>query len=476
MKYYKELIAFFSLLFLSVGFIYFTPKVVYSTLALFILLAAWRSKKDYFWLAFFFILNDYPGGLFSGGLASDPNRIPLYTFAPGLSFTLTQLFYLMLFLKIKKKYSDQFQPTNFFNPELKSIVILFIILIVLSPVMGFSLTSFSRIVQIGIALIIFYVFFKSIRSKEIFYRFLNLIFPFAFIALLLQLYSLVNGHQLITLFKPSVTSIQGILGDEIPEGWWSRAIEMPQVVFVCFAGSLFLLSFNEKLFNRNYLIFVNIFAFSSILLSATRSWSFSFIFAYFLFFLFNGKKVKEIFVFIFIGLLLATVLFFYSEPFQKQIFVSLDRLSTVEFILKGDITAGGTVRRFDLTSASVIDGFLSSTVILGAGFSEHFFKYANGHVGYHNMLLNSGIIGFGIFIFIIISLLKFPFRFVKKYPQYSAKLKTSVIPLVILLIINSSTQTIGFTPDGLNRWILMSFSFLVINHSISFWVINKDKT
>lgn len=101
--------------------------------------------------------------------------------------------------------------------------------------------------------------------------------------------------------------------------------------------------------------------------------------------------------------------------------------------------------------------FSESTIILGSGFSDHYWENADGHVGYQNLLFNTGIIGAFIFLLITIKMLLKVYS--KRLPYDNNKL--AILPLILLLIINTGTQTIGFT-IGAERMILNAFAVVLI--------------
>jgi len=446
--------------------LYYIPAPIKHILYLGILPAVWYSKKDYFWVALFFVITDIPGGLFSGGTRIDEYSLPLYSPAESISFSITELFYILIFIKVLKKYKRSSIPKNFFKGQMTAILILFVILIVISFPMGVSFQSLKNVYKTIIYLSLFYSFYRIINSEEKLIKFWGLLFPFTFIAVGLQLYSLLAGQQLIALFKPGVTSVQGVLDTTGALGNWMRPIELVHVLLVCFTGTLFLLSYQKHNFSKNYLLLVNVMSFLGILLTGTRAWVLAFVLGYLIFFALTSGKAKEfsrfaIMIFI-VGLLLVN----FSPTLEKQVFTSWDRLTTVKSLAQGDITAGGTLGRLDRRAPRVMKGFESSNIIFGAGFSDRFYDYADGHVGYHNILLNIGIFGSFVIAITVLSLLIFPFSRITKYTEASpAWLKITVIPLLILMFINTGTQTIGFTPDGSNRVLLMSYAFVLINLS-----------
>ena len=62
----RELIRFYSLLALTVFFVYYVPPIFNKAYFILLLAVFWKSKKDYFWFAFVLILINQAGGLFQG--------------------------------------------------------------------------------------------------------------------------------------------------------------------------------------------------------------------------------------------------------------------------------------------------------------------------------------------------------------------------------------------------------------------------
>lgn len=457
-----------SFILFSLAFVlYYIPTPIREYLFLPTLYFAWKSKKDYFWIALFFLMTDVPGGLFSGMEKIDPYGLPMYRFG-AFSISILELFYLVIFLKAINKSNKERQIHNFFKVDLMFITGLFFILIIVSLALGTSYVSMKLMYKTMIYLTLFYSFYKLIDSKEKLFRFFGLLFPFAFLAVSLQLFSLIFKRQLVSLFKPGVTVTQGVL--QVAEGThaWVRPIEMAHVLLICFAATLFLISFKKHNYNRTYLMTVNLVSFFGILLTGTRSWILAFLAAYFFFFIVTYKNTKTLLKMLLVSGALGAVIIYFVPVLEQQAISAWSRFMTVQDIVQGDITAGGTMGRYDQRAPYVMEGFYSSTIFFGAGFSDHFYAYADGHVGYHNILLNTGILGSLIFLFFLLRLLFYPFK--KKGRQKNIDtswLKVSILPLIILLVLNSGTQTLGFTPDGSNRFILMAVAFVLVNLSVT---------
>ena len=466
-KNIREFSALTFILFSLAFVLYYIPPPIREYLFLPTLYFTWKSKKDYFWIAFFFLMTDIPGGLFSGMEKIDPYGLPMYKFG-GLSISILELFYIVAFLKAVNNSIKAAQIYNFFKTELMFVMGLFFVLLLVSLALGTSYVSMKLTYKTMIYLTIFYSFYKLIDSKEKLFRFFGLLFPFSFMAVALQLFSLIFKKQLVSLFKPSVTVVQGVL--QVTEGShaWVRPIEMAHVLLICFAATLFLISFKKHNYNRTYLMIVNLVSFFGILLTGTRSWILAFFTAYLYFFVVTYKNTKTFLKMLSVSGALAAVIIYFVPVLEQQALIAWDRFMTVQDILEGDITAGGTMGRYDQRAPRVMDGFYASTIFFGAGFSDHYYAYHDAHVGYHNILLNTGVLGSLIFLFFLLRLLSSPFK--KKGRQENIDtswLKVSILPLIILLVLNSGTQTLGFKPDGSNRFIIMSFAFVLINFSLT---------
>jgi len=466
------------LLYLTIAavLVYYVPAPFNKILFLGVLPLAWRTKRDYLWLAFFFIVGDMPGGLFSGGLVGDPYRLPIYNLMPDISFTIREIYLLLILVKVlfKPDRKQNFQK-NYFTKELTLLGYYLILLLVISTFMGMTFDGYKSFYKICLNLTLFISVPLIFYNRDYFVKFLNILFPFAIIAILFQVYSLTFGQQLIAVLKPGV----GVLSGSGSAEEWQRPIEMAHVLLVCFTGSLFFLNKGNRFFKLRYLIIINLVSFLAIFLTGTRTWFLALILVYLYFFLTRLQQISSVFI-RYIFIISAIVIGIGFVPvIRDQIFNAWDRLSTLENFAEGDITAGGTVSRFDVRGPRVMEGFRASTIISGAGFSKLYYEYQDGHVGYQNMLLNAGIAGIILFALIIAKALYIPYRMSMfgNLPSLSKhELKASSLLLIALLIINTGTQTLGYTPDGNNRFLLMVLALTFINQAINFALKNSKQT
>lgn len=458
----KDVRNFFLLLIGAVIVIYFIPYPFNNLIFLLILPITWKSKKDYFWFAFFLILLDQPGGLFHGGERNDTQRLPIYNLTGKISFTIAELYFLLMLAKVNK-YKDKFSVKLLrINPEFKLLLILFIILVIISIPIGFSSTSIRNVYKTLLILTVFYTFIKIFNNKNELSRFLNLMFPFAFIAFGLQIFGLIFRQQLIGFLKTGVTVTQGVFTSGLNQGI-DRPIELVHVLFICFTASLYLLNEKNNVFSKTYLIFIALFSYVSITITATRSWFIAFSFGLLFFFLYSIRHNKKVFVFTVVIGIISFITLLSENIISKQFEDATSRLFTIGALVKGDITAEGTLKRFDVRGPAVMKAFSESTIILGSGFSDHYWENQDGHVGYQNLLFNTGIVGALFFLIIVLRLIS------KIYKQsghlYPNINKLAILPLLLLLLINTGTQTIGFT-IGAERMILNAFAVVLINNEI----------
>ncbi len=454
------------ILVLSVIVIYFIPHPLNYLISLLILPFIWNSKRDYFWIAVFFIIEDQPGGLFWGSSLDSTTSMPIFTLIPSISFNLRELVYLLLVAKIffHQNYA-KIRVNNHFHRSFEVLSFLFIILIFVSIAEGMSFASVKYLARIIVNLTIFFILFFVLIDIETIISFLKILFPFVLIALGLQIFSLIFKFQLINLLRPEIISTQGVFNTLGSGNELERPLELEYVKYICFVGSLYLLSFKIQHINRFYLILINVVSFFSQFIGATRTWIIAFAVTYFLFFLVNAKNNLKI-----IGAFAIIIVLFFIGSNQinlinTQVFNSWERVSSIESLAKGDLSAGGTLIRFEVRAPKVMEGFEKSTILFGAGFSDLHWDYYDYHVGFHNILLNVGIFGYLLFIIVIISFAKKTIfsNLVKKNPQ----LYVAGISLITLLITNTSIQVIGFNLVTETSFFLMAFMFVLANVTLN---------
>ncbi|KAF5053430.1 hypothetical protein DSECCO2_398440 [anaerobic digester metagenome] len=451
--HYKNKNEFFNLLlYLFIAFIlvYYVPSPLNKALSLIFIPIIWKTKRDYFWLAFIIILLDQPGGFFSGGQREDAQRLPLYSLGIGVSFSIIDIYLLILLAKSIKNKSKRIFV--FFQKQLNAFFLLFLVLIVFSFFMGASIGSLRGTYKTAINLTVFYSFFFVLRDKQQFYSFAKLMFPFVFVAVLFQIYGLTFKHQPIELFKPGSTVS---FYDTENAGTWERPLELVFTLFICFTSSLFFIGQKAPQFKNTYLGIINATSFLAIFLTGTRSWTMGFFVAY-LFFLFIIKgRLDGSFMKLAFAILITFIVLSFSSVLDQQFESAWSRLSTTENLVKGDLSLGGTAGRYETYAPKVVKGFMASSIIIGAAFSDLYYEYQNIHVGYHNLLLNVGVAGLLVFFYFFISL------FIRILHS-GKEMRLASLGIVILLVINFGVQTIGFGVIHTQFFMLQAFSLALI--------------
>lgn len=386
--------------------VYYAPAAVNYLYFLVLLAIFWRSKQDYFWFMFFFVLINTPAYLFFESSGGALKRLPLYSLLPGVSLSLFDLFALASIGKIlyfKKGQGKQFslmRPAKF---------ILFYMVLVTLPmtfVLGMDGTAFFGNFRPFFYYILTFSFFMLVNKAEDLYKLGYLTLPFLFLTLFDQLFLLTQDKLLISIINPE--TIRSIVTNTVTGG--ARAYFSG--FLLVFYGFLFGLQLRmnskyELISGTGYLIII--IAFSTFLLSATRAYLMIPLMVFLGYVLYSKKAGPDL-----VKLSLATFIF-------AIVFFSLDLISWESFV-KGIwprfeaffnvILGGGELQKFD-TVASRLESDLphllegiSYSPILGSGFSGHFRNYTNDDLGFLNTILIFGFVGFLFFINFFVFFLK----------------------------------------------------------------------
>lgn len=467
-RFFKQFKLFFQLILLiilSVFLVYYIPVAFNRLLFLLFFIPIWRSKKDFFWFAFVMVILDSPGGLFSGGALNDPYRLPIYNFAPGISFNFQEIYLFILVLKgvFKKRW---FHYKSFvYRKQIKNLGFYLIFLIFLSLLLGMSFVSMKYTYKTLISLSVYFSAIFVFSKEDDVIEFFKTIFPFAFVSILLQIYGMVFNQQLVALFKPGVKVVQGILN----AGQLMRPIEFSSVLLICFFGGFLYLDCKKKIFSNNYLILIIITSYIGVIMTATRGWVLSFSIMIIFYLILNYNRSKRNVVNLATGVGIFLLLMFLFPLFKNQVNQSWVRLETIEQITQSEIKEGSLKQRATIRGPRVMEGYYKSTILFGAGFSDLYIEYNDNHVGFRNILLNSGIVGSILFLSFAMTLFFKPQKITKKVDSRS-DLKSILLNLPLLvpavLMINSMSQFWGYDVGGTRVMVLafyISISSVYIN-------------
>ena len=439
--------------------VYFTPPAANKILFLFFIPLAFRSEKDYFWLVWFFIINDAPGHLFSAKELHDL-RIPIYTLAAGASIEFQELFlfvYVAKFLKAKEKFLFIFQKSFYWY------FIVFGITLSYSFYIGINLDNIVYTVKAILPWTWLLIFPYFIRDPNDLVNASRLLFPFAFLALLFQIHSFITGDYLDNILRGEV----GRLNLAIEEGGEAaRSYSSVYLSIIAVTQALFYLASRKKIFNPNYLGAVIFSAAIAIFLSATRGYilSFGFLIIASFFIIARSGKIQRIFNIAIASIILVTILLLSFPKINRQITAATKRFSTIFLLASGDVTAGGTLYRIDVRGKRVMEKFNESPVV-GWGFSNPFYDYSDSHVGLQNILLNVGVLGFLylnlLFFYICLKIWLFS-RDKRVRAKWKDTLSVYVYSLINIFIIHATTsQFWGFILYFDHTAKVITISFLI---------------
>lgn len=386
--------------------VYYAPGVVNYIYFLGLIALFWRSKKDYFWFAFFFIIINTPGYLFFESSSVALKRLPIYNVLPGVSFSVIDLFILS---SLAKAFYYKIGIHKTFTVSRSVKFLLFYLVLVTLPmtiIIGNEESSFLNNFRPYFYYSMAISFFMLISKPEDLYKMGYVMIPFLFFTLFDQLFLLTSGKLFISIVNPE--TIRYIVKNTVTGGaraYFSGFL----LVFYCFLFGL-QLRMNRKyelLSGIGYLIIIM--AFTTFILSATRSYLMIPLVSLLGYLLYSRQAAPDL-----VKLSLATVIFaviFFSlnliswESFMKGIWPRFEAFFTVIF-------GGGDLQKFDTVESrletdlpELLEG-ISKSPILGVGYSDLFRKYINDDLGFLNTILIFGGVGFLFFVNFFVFFLK----------------------------------------------------------------------
>jgi len=471
----KENYQFFALFILSVFFVYYTSPVISRIFFLIILIQYLRSKQNYFWIAFAFVLLNCPGGFFIGSLSSDTQRLPLYSFGAGFSFSFFDLFFILSVIKVitgRKRSSGYY-----FKDSLFPLVFYGIFLLIGSLILGMSLYGTIQFGRSALFPILFFLITPFLISDYgSFIKLVKLILPFIVLSAIGQIYEISYGHYLISIIKSGDSTIAST-GAALAEG----SEEVARIFDAEFLNTLsiiicsFLLIRGDKNFKPLYLMVLIFLNFIVCFTSATRGPFMTFtvilIIGILLFFLSarkNSGSLKYI-LFLSIVIISGTLLIQLSPVLSTQVERASERFGTLGILFGGDVSIGNENDRTAYRIPRLMRKFHESPVI-GWGFSDEGMEYQDGHVGFHNMLREGGILELVVFTIFFLQVAGKLWILSKRHgilPSERNSLLFAAVAFLSLMIEHSSSSQmfgyfIGFT--AIQKWFF--FSILLGSYNI----------
>jgi hypothetical protein len=455
----NQLLLLLLLTFLSV---YLLPKVANLFIFLIFLVIAYRSKADYLWLTWYFVINDAPGLLFSAGKIGDL-RIPIYTIVPGISISFQDLFLFVYFLKaIFKRNHSSFV----FKKEFVMFYLVGVVLFLYSLLLGMSVEINLHLIRAVLPWAWVIIVPCFIDSQKHMIKVSRMLFPFVFLALASQIYTYITGLYWDDLLR----GVGSDLVKVTESGEVSRSASAVYITFFLFVQSFFYFLWKYNIFSKYYLATIIFTALLTIFFTATRGWIIAFIFIGLgaLLFLSGNRIFKQTIRIGAIAVLLLLGLQYYFPIVKRQIKLSYERVSTLQTLAEGDITVGGTVSRMSERGPRVMSKVWESPLI-GWGFSKDFYQYADGHVGNQTVMLNVGILGY-LYLTGLLFYFCYKIWVLSKKSYFSLKYGTAsriyLLGLLAVFIIHSSSSQfwgydMGYQP--LPKTIFFAFYFAAVS-------------
>jgi hypothetical protein len=387
-----------ALLFYCFVLAYFAPGGFARIGFLPLLLFAFKSRNNAFWIVLLLVFVDNPAYFFHGTDKFVIGRTPLYPFiGGGISFN-----ELLAFTLIAKSLTKN--GNNLLYSGGNKILVI-VVLSTLFISFAFSVSAESIIIFARRMTIWIFMFSlpRLLSTRNDWLMFFKLLFPFAFLVFFDQLQIFLTGKPIAGFFNPDVATYHAMR--EVIEGTEqvSRALSGPVIIFIGFAGAL-LLFLNDVLksyFRPSYLILVAVVIYLVILLSATRGWFLSLTFMFLLTTFISGGRqlIRRIVPYTVSGVLLAFIVVGSSPVLQTQLTNAWIRISTLEQVAQGDFTAGGTVGRWTDVAPRLLKHVADFP--FGYGFTNLAFSLENDHAGIVNPMIIFGVQGYALILFVV---------------------------------------------------------------------------
>jgi hypothetical protein len=467
-----DFIKFNLLLVFTILVVYFSPNLISQFIFVVFLAMFYNSKKDFFWIAFVFVLYVEPNGFFSGELLSEFQRIPVYNLGGKLALDFYDFFFLAVFLKIL--FRKRWKKLIFSRP----LLIIFGFLIVsyfYSMVLGMTLSSHFSTMRNWLPFVLFLCLPSLMDEEQDYFKFMYLLFPMVLFVLLGQIFEIIFNVKLASLLVGNASLIASL--SDIPEyEGLIRVVNASYLSFFCLLFSLIILNLKNRKYNKIYIYIVLSASLFSIYLSATRGWIIAFMIILLLHFLFVERNLSSVLGKIGSIAILIMLLMQFFPVLRKQTGNVTDRLLTMQSLMKGDVTAQGTLSRLDVRGPKIMK-FYWEKPILGWGVSFESYRNWDGHVGNQSLLMQGGIIGFMIFMYYFYSLIKISLRVEKRVSRNNMYKNTLYILSIVLfglfIIHSTSAQMFGLIAKQRTNFMLAIF-FVTFDFFIK-TLLSKEK-
>ena len=416
--------------------VYVFPNTVSNFIFIILIFITIRNTNyNYFWIAFWVLIFNSPGNLFSDLPISESQQLPVLSYG-SLGYNFSKFFPVIFLIKILiTKPTNKKQLKNVFKNDFNLIFALFCFYFFYSVVIGMDIGNIINTFCIFLYLTLF-ISFPRILNYDAIKNLDKLLFSVCIIAFFSQIFTFILGFSFLQIVLNSFEI-------ELNVG---RTVYSSYILLYCFVKVLYYLSIgkSENFFSKNYLLFILFLCMISILLSATRGWIIAMIICFIIFsFNYGFSQFKNLLVSFLIFPIISFLLYSNSVTLKTQIDNVFSRLSTVNQIYEGDITIGGSLYRVTDRAPKLLKEFYKSP-FLGYGFSSVYWENRDRHVGHVLLLLNLGVFGYIILNFFFLKWILNLNRISRFYRKKSIVEKGSLsifsIGLLFIYIIHSSTH------------------------------------
>ena len=430
----KDVILAYAIFGAAFSVVYELPRSVGLLIQIIMLALYWRSRKDYVWVASVFVIESSPGNLFS-------------KYDPMMTFSLVRtnsgvLYFYLAFLGVALMKAILRGPREpFFLKKLMTAhVVYFAILLVL-----FGFSKFFFVFRMAFSWALLFVLVRLFRNEDDYVGFFSVVFSFLPIVLATQLFKILNGYDLSYLFGGPLDP--AIVARPVYRyGGAVRAWSGVHVAYMSLLGAMIVSTLDKKKYSEIVLVAVVILSVVVIILSATRTWFVSSLLMIVAFYVYV-VRLKPGGIVLLVSTSLAAAAIISSVPWLKlQTRYAFDRFRSVEELAAGDISAAQASTRFAGMDKALIQRFEESPIV-GWGFGKTGYLYVNSHLGYHSILVQTGIVGFGLFILTVLIYLRKIFRRYSETPGGNPYRRTLLVFPIFLggtLFLNTTTWFIGY--------------------------------
>ena len=459
---------------LAVYVVYYAPTLFNYLYFLVLPVLFWRSKHDYFWFGFYFIIINTPAFLFFETSGEAARRLPLYSLTGGISFSVLDLFVLVSLAKVmwQRKMKD-----FVISKPLRFILIYFaLVSIPITFIIGMENSSFFNNFRPYFYYAVLLSFYFLVDKTEDVFKFGYLMVPYVFFTLFDQLFLLTQDKLLIAIINPETIRI--IVNNTVTNdarAYFSGFL----LVFYSFFFALQLRS------NPKYELFTGLaytiigLSLATFLLSATRVYLIIPLTVLGMYVLLEQKGMSDaVRLSLFVGLF-AIVFFSLNiisfDFFLRSIWPRFEAFFMVLFG-GGDLAKFDTVQnRIDEDLPSILEGIMHSPIV-GTGFSGVFRSHENNDLGFVNTILIFGVVGFMLFINFFVMLFRQLNQWVK-HPWADANARTifnTTRMVFVGILLGYATTYDFFTVRQIER--IFFVSILIASTEIAVRSIKNRKT